>query len=98
MLFIARFHDKPAIAERRTELLEEHFAWLDANSDRVLIAGSVRTDVGGESLGGMWIIEAESKADAEAVYQGDPFFANGLRSKVEVFHYVKANPERPVTI
>lgn len=98
MLFIARFHDKPDIAKRRAELLDEHFAWLDANKDRVLLAGSVRADVGGESLGGLWIIEAESKADAESVYQGDPFFANGLRSKVEVFHYVKANADRPVTL
>ena len=58
----------------------------------------MRTDVGGDSLGGLWIIEAESKADVESVYQGDPFFANGLRSKVEIFHYVKANADRPVTI
>ena len=98
MLFIARFYDKPDIAERRAELLDAHFAWLDANKDRVLLAGSVRTDVGGDSLGGLWIIEAESKADVESVYQGDPFFANGLRSKVEIFHYVKANADRPVTI
>lgn len=98
MLFIARFHDKPDIAERRAELLDEHFAWLDANKDRVLLAGAVKTDVDGQSLGGLWIIEADSKADVESVYQGDPFFANGLRSKVEIFLYVKANPDRPVTI
>lgn len=97
MLFVARFTDKPGIAERRTELLEDHFAWLAVN-DRVLIAGSLRSDVGGDSLGGLWIIEADSKKDAEAVYQTDPFFANGLRANVEVFHYVKANPEREVTL
>jgi len=97
MLFVARFHDKPGIAERRAELLQEHFDWL-ASNDRVLIAGSVREDVGGDSLGGLWIIEADSKADAEQVFQNDPFFANGLRSKVEVYHYVKANPERKVTL
>jgi uncharacterized protein YciI len=98
MLFIARFHDKPDIAERRAELLKAHFAWLDANKDRVLLAGAVKTDVDGESLGGLWIIEADSKADVEKVYAGDPFFANGLRSKVEIFAYVKANPDRPVTL
>ena len=97
MLFVARFHDKPGIAERRAELLQEHFDWL-ASNDRVLIAGSVREDVGGDSLGGLWIIEADSKADAEKVFQNDPFYANGLRSKVEVYHYVKANPERKVTL
>ena len=98
MLFIARFTDNPGIAERRSELLDEHFAWLDANKDRVLLAGSLRSDVGGDSLGGLWIIEADSKADVETVYQSDPFFANGLRANVEVFHYVKANAERLVTL
>jgi hypothetical protein len=98
MLFVARFTDKPGIAEKRAELLDAHFAWLAANKDRVLIAGSLRSDVGGDSLGGLWIIEADSKAGAEQVYQGDPFFANGLRAKVEVFHYVKANPENKVTL
>ena len=98
MLFVARFTDKPDIAERRAELLDAHFAWLDEHRDRVKIAGSLRTDVGGDSLGGLWIIEADSKQDAEQVYQTDPFFANGLRAKVEVYHYVKANAERPVTL
>lgn len=98
MLFVARFTDKPDIAERRAELLQEHFDWLDANDDKVLIAGSLRADVGGESLGGLWIIEANSKAEAEQVYQTDPFFANGLRANVEVFHYVKAHPEKTSVI
>jgi len=98
MLFVARFTDKPDIAERRAELLQAHFDWLAANDDRVLIAGSLRTDVGGSSLGGLWIIEANSKADAEQVFQTDPFFANGLREKVEVFHYVKAHPDKTSVI
>ena len=50
MLFVARFTDKPGIAEKRAELLDAHFAWLAANKDRVLIAGSLRSDVGGDSL------------------------------------------------
>lgn len=98
MLFVARFTDKPGIAERRTELLQDHFDWLAANADRVLLAGSLRADVGGESLGGLWVIEADSKAGAEEVYQTDPFFANGLRANVEVFHYVKALPEKTAHI
>lgn len=98
MLFVARFTDKPDIAEKRAELLQAHFDWLAANDDKVLLAGSVRTDVGGDSLGGLWIIEANSKAEAEQVYQEDPFFANGLRAKVEVFHYVKAHPDKTSVI
>ena len=98
MLFVARFTDNPGIAERRTELLEEHFAWLEANIDKVPLAGSLRADVGGESLGGLWIIEADSMEAAEQVYQTDPFFANGLRAKVDLFHYVKALPEKTAKV
>ena len=97
MLFVARFTDKPDIAERREQLLEAHLDWLKHNQN-VRIAGSLRADVGQPSLGGLWIIEADSRADAEAVYQTDPFFANGLRAKVELYHYVKANPEIEVTL
>ena len=97
MLFIARFTDKPGIAERRAELLQAHFDWL-ASNNRVLVAGSLRATADGDSLGGLWIIEADSKADAEAAFQTDPFFANGLRASVELFHYIKANPDRKVTL
>jgi uncharacterized protein YciI len=98
MLFVARFTDKPDIAEKRAELLDAHFAWLAANDDKVLLAGSLREDVGGASLGGLWIIEANSMADAEQVYQTDPFFAQGLRAEVELFHYVKAHPDKASVI
>jgi uncharacterized protein YciI len=98
MLFVARFTDKPDIAEKRAELLDAHFAWLAANDDKVLLAGSLREDVGGASLGGLWIIEANSMADAEQVYQTDPFFAQGLRAGVELFHYVKAHPDKASVI
>jgi len=94
MLFVARFTDKPDIAEKRAALLQEHFDWIEGKKDQVLLAGSLRADVGGASLGGLWIIEANSMAEAEQVYQTDPFFANGLRAKVELFHYVKAHPEQ----
>lgn len=97
MLFAARFTDKPDIAEKRAELLQAHFDWLAANDDKVLLAGAIRNDEG-QGLGGLWIIEANSKAEAEQVYQGDPFYANGLRAKVEVFHYVKAHPDKASVI
>jgi hypothetical protein len=98
MLFIARFTDKPNIAELRDKLFPAHLEWLDKNKDKVLVPGSLRPDVDGPSLGGMWIIEAGSKAEAEKVYQTDPFFANGLRAKVEVYFWKKAFEDRKVSI
>lgn len=98
MLFIARFTDKPNVGEVREKLFPAHLEWLDKNKDKVLVAGSLRPDVDGGSLGGLWIIQADSKAEAEAVYQTDPFFANGLRQTVELFYWKKAFEDRKVPI
>ncbi len=97
MLFVARFSDKPGVAERRNALMQDHFAWLRGN-DQVLVAGSIRHELDGESLGGLWLIEADSKEDAEAAFQDDPFFANGLRAGFELYHFVKANADRKIPI
>jgi uncharacterized protein YciI len=98
MLFIARFTDKPGIGELREKLFPAHVEWLDAHKDSVLIPGSLRPDVDGPSLGGLWIIDAESKAAVEELYSTDPFFTNGLRQKVEVFYWKKAFEDRKVQI
>jgi uncharacterized protein YciI len=98
MLFIARFIDKPGIAEKRAKLLDAHFAWLNDNRDKVLIAGALKESLEEPGQGSVWIIEADNKAEVERVYQAEPFFANGLREKVEIYHYIKANADRPVTI
>jgi uncharacterized protein YciI len=98
MLFIARFTDKPNVSELRDQLFPAHLKWLSENKDKVLVPGSLRPDVDGPSLGGLWIIEANSKAEVEQIYQTDPFFANGLRQKVEVFFWKKAFEDRKVPI
>lgn len=98
MLFIARFTDKPGIAELRTKLFAAHLEWLDENKDKVLIPGALCPDVDGASVGGLWIIEASSTAEVEEIYQTDPFYTNGLREKIEVYFYKKAFPDRKVPI
>lgn len=98
MLFIARFTDRPGVGELRDELFPAHLKWLDEHKDKVLVPGSLRPDVDGPSLGGLWIIEAPSKAEAEEIYRTDPFFANGLRETIEVYFWKKAFEDRKVPI
>ena len=63
-----------------------------------MIAGALKESLEEPGQGSVWIIEADNKAEVERVYQAEPFFANGLREKVEIYHYIKANADRPVTI
>jgi uncharacterized protein YciI len=98
MLFIAQFEDKPGVAEQRQKLLEEHFAFLDRQKDKVLVAGSMREIPSDLPLGGLWIIEAESEAEVREIFKDDPFWVNGLRAGVRINRWVKAFPDRKTLI
>lgn len=98
MLFIARFTDKPNMEELREKLFPAHLEWLTANKDAVLVPGSLRPDVNEASVGGLWIIQGDSKAEVEALYKTDPFWTNGLRQGAEVFYWKKAFEDRKVEI
>lgn len=48
--------------------------------------------------GGLWLAEADSKAQIEALLQSDPFFTASLRQHYEILHWSKANDARKVLI
>ena len=97
MLFIARFEDYPAAIHVREQQTENHYAFLAAHSDRILIAGALREDPEGTPVGALWIIEAPDRAAAEALIDDDPFWINGLRRSRLLLHWSRAVPDHPVT-
>jgi len=98
MLFIVQFEDRPDVAELRQKFLEEHFAFLDRNKDKVLIAGSVREIPSDRPLGGLWIIEAQDEAEVRDIFKDDPFWVNALRASVRINRWVKAFPDRKTLV
>ena len=78
--------------------MQAHIDWLDENKDVVLIAGSVRLEVGGKPDGGLWIVEAPSQTAVETLIKSDPFSVHGLREGHEIRVWSKAFPERKVSI
>ena len=63
-LIISR--DNPQKRHIRDEFMDEHIAYLNSNLDKILAAGAIQTDDGANIVGGMIVLETESKADAEA--------------------------------
>jgi uncharacterized protein YciI len=90
MLFAVIFTDKPGLGSVRAEHLQRHVQWLAAHQDVVLVAGSLRAEVGAVPKGGLWIVEAASKAAVHELMKSDPFYTCGLRQDVEVLHWSKA--------
>ena len=90
MLFAVLFTDKPGHGELRARNLQAHIAWVAEHQDTLLVAGSLRVEPGDVPKGGLWIVEAPSKAAVMELMQTDPFTTCGLRQGVEVLHWSKA--------
>jgi uncharacterized protein YciI len=97
MLFAVIFADKPEQGELRAKFLSEHIEWLEVNKDVIPVGGSLRVEQGLVPKGGLWIAQAESKAQLDKLLKTDPFYTNGLRQSYEILYWSKANDERKVT-
>ena len=98
MLFAVLFTDKPGQGSLRAENLRAHVAWIDLNKSTVLVAGSLREEPQDVPRGGLWVVEAESKAAVLKMMESDPFYSCGLREKIEVFHWSKALPNHKALV
>ena len=94
MLFIVQFEDvysdQPERLAERAQHMSDHLAFLAAHGDRVVASGALRDSADGVPNGGIWILNVESKAEAESFYRDDPFWKAGLRKSVRVSHWAKA--------
>lgn len=98
MLFAIRFTDDQQKRAVRERYRADHLAWLAARSDKILVAGSLRAQPDANPAGALWIVEAGSLEEARGVFATDPFWINGLRQDVEVFHWFKAFPHQTVPV
>ena len=94
MLFIVQFEDvyaeQPERLPERAQHMPDHLAFLARHGDRLVAAGALRASADSMPTGGIWILNAQSKAEAEAFYQDDPFWRAGLRKSVQVSHWAQA--------
>jgi uncharacterized protein len=87
MKFVVLFEDNPLAGNdiRRTHM-PAHLAFLEKHSAKVLAAGPLRTG-GGEGAGGLWLVEAASSSEVDALVREDPFWPTGLRKSVRVLEW-----------
>jgi uncharacterized protein YciI len=90
MLFAVLFTDSPDQGVLRAAHLQAHLEWVALHQAQVLVAGSLREELGQVPKGGLWIVEAESKSHVQQLILTDPFWTCGLRKDVQVLHWSKA--------
>jgi uncharacterized protein YciI len=84
--------DGPEGAALRADraLMDAHWAYEQSIRSRILCAGSLRSDDGATPIGGLLILDVETRAEAMALFNADPATRAGLRAKVVVKRWNKA--------
>ena len=86
---------KPNSAAIREKALQAHRDYLHSQKSIVIISGATLTDDGEEVTGSMLIVGVNSRAEAKAFSDGDPFTKAGMFKTVTITRMRKGtwNPQ-----
>lgn len=89
MAWMITAEDAPDAARLRADmaLMAAHWAYELSIRDRILAAGSLRTDDGLTPVGSLLIVEADSRAAARALIDADPATKAGLRGTITIRYW-----------
>jgi uncharacterized protein YciI len=90
MPYMIETFDKAGSLEMRRANRAEHLIYLDQIKDRLLACGAKLNDDGSDAGGGLYVVDVDTRAEAEALIQADPFFKVGLFERVEIRRWRKA--------
>ena len=85
----------PNFAAMREKGLQAHLDYLHSQKSILVVSGATLTDDGKEATGSLLIINVNSRAEARAFVDGDPFTKDGLFTKVTITRMRKGqwNPQ-----
>jgi uncharacterized protein YciI len=90
MPFIIETFDKPDSQAVRQQHRAAHLEFLDANKHLLLACGAKLHDDGADLGGGLYVLDVETRQEAEAFILADPFTTAGLFDRYTIVRWRKA--------
>ena len=87
--------DGPSLRADRA-LMDAHWQYELSIKDRILAAGSLRSDDGETPKGSLLILDVETREDAQSLLDADPATKAGLRANVTICYWNPALLAREV--
>jgi uncharacterized protein len=84
MPYVIETWDKTDGAATRASARPAHLDFLAANADKLIACGAKLHDDGSDMGGGIYVLDTEDRAEADAFIAADPFTAAGLFERVAV--------------
>ena len=89
MKYAVLFEDNDELAHMRPQFMADHLQFLADNSEIIEVAGPMKDGHSGESAGGMWVVDADSAEQVQALVENDPFWATGLRKSIRILEWTQ---------
>lgn len=90
MPFLIETYDAPERAAVRRERYTEHLEFLAEHAGLLLACGAKLSDDGSHADGGIYLVDLDTREDAETFIAEDPFSQGGLFREVVVRRWRKA--------
>lgn len=84
MLWTISCVDKPDTAAARAAVLQPHRDYLQSQKGILVLAGATQTDDGTAAIGSLFVVNVNSRAEAKAFSDGDPFTQNGVFASITI--------------
>ncbi|MDN7132147.1 YciI family protein [Vreelandella profundi] len=98
MPFLIETFDKPDHQVLRLEVRQAHLEYLDANVTLLLACGAKLSDDGTTASGGLYLVDLDSREEAERFIQADPFHEAELFAEVNIVRWRQAYLNRQNTL
>jgi uncharacterized protein YciI len=87
MKYAILFEDNDEFAHMRPKYMADHLQFLADNIDRIEIAGPMKEAQSQQPAGGLWVVDAESPEQVQALVESDPFWPTGLRKSIRILEW-----------
>ncbi len=84
MLWAISCVDKPKSAAIREKFMQPHRDYLQSQKGILVLAGATQTDDGTQATGSLFVVHVNSRAEARAFSDGDPFTKAGVFASITI--------------
>lgn len=90
MPYFIETYDNPEQGHIRQETYQEHLDYLESIAPQLLACGAKLYDDGDKASGGVYLVDVETRAEAQKIIEADPFYRNSLFAEVKITRWRKA--------
>jgi uncharacterized protein YciI len=90
MPYVIQFADDPGVTEKKKQIRPIHLEYVIKNAHRIIASGGFFPDDDDFPIGGLIILDTESRQEAVDYIENDPFFLNRIFSEYTIKRFRKA--------